>query len=97
MLTCFYEGLRDEQFVPQQLILQKLVLLNGSLDSARKNSMSTFDSVFEDENSKIVSTIREIFACRAMLDPDTVKNVVMPVPSVRSNVNPTVMLSLIHI
>jgi hypothetical protein len=91
VLTCFYEGLRDEQFVPQQLILQKLVLLNGSLDSARKNSMSTFDSVFEDENSKIVSTIREIFACRAMLDPDTVKNVVMPVPSVRSNVNPTVM------
>lgn len=91
VLNCFYEGLRDEPFVPHQKILTKLVLLSGSLDSARKNSLPMFDGIFDDENAKIVYSIREIFACKAMLDPDTVKTVVMPVPSVKSYVNPTVM------
>ena len=52
--------------MPHQKILTKLVLLSGP-DSARKNSLPMFDGIFEDENAKIVYSIREIFACKAML------------------------------
>ena len=71
-------------------VLLKLVLLCDALHCAMKNCLLTNKSVFEDEISKIKDSIRQLFGCRQMLDPETVKTVLMPIPSVRSYLNPTV-------